>query len=70
MKTIVVTGGAGFVGSHTCKALARDGYPSFTFHNLERGHDGWSNGGRSSEVTFRNENDLSASTRGLANQSG
>ena len=26
MKTILVTGGAGFVGSHACKALARAGY--------------------------------------------
>ena len=26
MKTVLVTGGAGFVGSHACKALARAGY--------------------------------------------
>jgi nucleoside-diphosphate-sugar epimerase len=25
MKTILVTGGVGFVGSHACKALARAG---------------------------------------------
>jgi len=37
-KTILVTGGAGFVGSHTCKALARAGYIPVTFDNLERGH--------------------------------
>src|SRR3989304_2562430 len=38
MKTILVTGGAGFVGSHTCKALARAGYLPVTLDNLERGH--------------------------------
>jgi UDP-arabinose 4-epimerase len=39
MKTILVTGGAGFVGSHACKALARAGYLPVTFDNLERGHE-------------------------------
>jgi UDP-arabinose 4-epimerase len=37
-KTILVTGGAGFVGSHACKALANAGYRPVTFDNLERGH--------------------------------
>ena len=31
MKTILVTGGAGFVGSHACKALSRAGYLPVTF---------------------------------------
>jgi len=39
MKTILVTGGAGFVGSHACKALAQAGYLPVTFDNLERGHE-------------------------------
>jgi UDP-arabinose 4-epimerase len=39
MRTILVTGGAGFVGSHACKALARAGHKPVTFDNLERGHD-------------------------------
>ena len=39
MRTILVTGGAGFVGSHACKALARAGYSPVTLDNLERGHD-------------------------------
>jgi len=39
MRAILVTGGAGFVGSHACKALARAGYSPVTFDNLERGHD-------------------------------
>ena len=39
LKTILVTGGAGFVGSHACKALSRAGYLPVTFDNLERGHE-------------------------------
>ena len=38
MKNVLVTGGAGFVGSHTCKALVRAGYVPITFDNLEKGH--------------------------------
>jgi nucleoside-diphosphate-sugar epimerase len=39
MKTILVTGGAGFVGTHTCKALSLADYPPVTFDNPERGYD-------------------------------
>jgi UDP-arabinose 4-epimerase len=35
---IVVTGGAGFIGSHTCKFLARQGYEPIAFDNLSTGH--------------------------------
>jgi UDP-glucose-4-epimerase GalE len=35
---ILVTGGAGYVGSHACKALARDGYEPIVYDNLSRGH--------------------------------
>jgi len=38
MKNILVTGGAGFIGSHTCKALVQAGYTPITYDNLERGH--------------------------------
>ena len=37
-KTILVTGGAGYVGSHACKALARAGYIPVTYDSLIRGH--------------------------------
>jgi UDP-arabinose 4-epimerase len=37
--TVLVTGGAGYIGSHTCKALARDGFLPVTFDNLSRGHE-------------------------------
>jgi UDP-arabinose 4-epimerase len=39
MKNILVTGGAGYVGSHTCKALAEAGYRPVTVDNLTTGHD-------------------------------
>ena len=38
MKTILVTGGAGYVGSHACKALAQAGFTPVTYDNLSRGH--------------------------------
>jgi UDP-arabinose 4-epimerase len=38
MKTILVTGGAGYIGSHVCKALAEAGYVPVTFDNLIFGH--------------------------------
>lgn len=37
-KTILVTGGAGYIGSHACKALARAGYEPVAYDNLSRGH--------------------------------
>ena len=37
MARILVTGGAGYIGSHTCKALALAGYEPVTFDNLSTG---------------------------------
>ena len=37
MPTAVVTGGAGFLGSHLCDSLARDGYRVICLDNLETG---------------------------------
>lgn len=37
-KTILVTGGAGYIGSHACKALAGAGYHPVAYDNLGRGH--------------------------------
>lgn len=36
---ILVTGGAGYIGSHTCKALARRGDLPVTYDNLSTGHE-------------------------------
>ena len=38
-RSILVTGGAGYVGSHACKALAAAGYTPVVFDNFENGHD-------------------------------
>lgn len=35
---ILVTGGAGYIGSHTCKALAAAGYTPIVLDNLSAGH--------------------------------
>jgi NADPH:quinone reductase-like Zn-dependent oxidoreductase len=37
-KTVLVTGGAGYIGSHTCKILAQEGYQPIAFDNLSSGH--------------------------------
>jgi UDP-arabinose 4-epimerase len=38
MTAILVTGGAGYIGSHACKALAAAGYTPVTYDNLVYGH--------------------------------
>ena len=38
-ETVLVAGGAGYVGSHTCKALARAGYLPVVYDNLVSGHE-------------------------------
>ena len=40
MKSVLVTGGAGYIGSHTCKALAAAGFTPVTLDNLVYGHRG------------------------------
>lgn len=37
-KKVLVTGGAGYIGSHTCKALAEAGFLPISFDNLSMGH--------------------------------
>lgn len=39
MKAVLVTGGAGYIGSHACKALAAAGYEPVAFDNLVYGHE-------------------------------
>jgi nucleoside-diphosphate-sugar epimerase len=46
MENILVTGGAGFIGSHTCKALRRAGYNPITFDNLVGSEVGSARAGR------------------------
>ena len=37
-KNIIVTGGAGYIGAHNCKALRQAGFNPITFDNLIYGH--------------------------------
>lgn len=37
-RAVLVTGGAGYIGSHACKGLAKAGYLPITYDNLEAGH--------------------------------
>jgi UDP-arabinose 4-epimerase len=39
MKNVLVTGGAGYIGSHTCKSLALRNYNPIVYDNLSRGND-------------------------------
>jgi UDP-arabinose 4-epimerase len=38
-KAVLVTGGAGYIGSHACKALSKAGYLPVTYDSLVFGHD-------------------------------
>ncbi len=38
-KTVLVTGGAGYIGSHTCKLLDESGYTPVVYDNLVYGHE-------------------------------
>ncbi len=38
MPTILVTGGAGYIGSHVVKELLHQGYPPIIYDNLQTGH--------------------------------
>jgi UDP-glucose 4-epimerase/UDP-arabinose 4-epimerase len=39
MTTVLVVGGAGYIGSHTCKQLSRQGFAPVALDNLCRGHE-------------------------------
>ena len=38
LRRVLVTGGAGYIGSHACKRLARAGHHVVAFDNLSAGH--------------------------------
>jgi UDP-glucose-4-epimerase GalE len=38
VPAVLVTGGAGYIGSHACKALSRAGYLPVAYDNLSHGH--------------------------------
>lgn len=38
-NAVLVTGGAGYIGSHTCKLLSQQGYLPVVFDNMSTGHE-------------------------------
>ena len=38
-RSVIVVGGAGYIGSHACKALAKAGYLPVVYDNLSYGHE-------------------------------
>ncbi len=59
-KIILVTGGAGYIGSHTCKALSRAGYTPVVFDNLSKGHEHAVKWGPLHKGDIRNKDDVDA----------
>jgi UDP-arabinose 4-epimerase len=58
VQNILVTGGAGFIESQACKALAQAGYTPVSFDSIERGHRRAVKWGPLQRGDFRNEADL------------
>src|SRR5438552_3355322 len=63
-QSILVTGGAGYVGSHACKALAGAGYLPVTYDNLSRGHKEAVRWGPLVEGDLHDSSRLAAALRG------
>ena len=57
MTRILVTGGAGYIGSHTCKLLAREGFEVAVVDNLSRGHRDFVKWGPLIEADIREPNE-------------
>lgn len=62
-QTVLVTGGAGYIGSHTAKALARAGHCPVVFDNLSNGHRGAVRWGPLVEGDVRDSRAVSACMR-------
>jgi UDP-glucose-4-epimerase GalE len=65
MSRILVTGGAGYIGSHCCKALAEAGFEPVVFDNLSMGHREAVRWGPLIEGDMRDADTLSAAMREL-----
>jgi len=60
---ILVTGGAGFIGSHTCKALHKAGFVPVVFDNLSTGHEQSVKWGGLIKASLDNYDDIRAAFR-------
>jgi UDP-glucose-4-epimerase GalE len=63
MPRVLVTGGAGYIGSHCCKALAAAGFEPVVFDNLSMGHREAVRWGRLIEGDMRDSSALTAAIR-------
>lgn len=59
-ETILVAGGAGYVGSHTCLALKETGFEPVVFDNFSNGHKEFVQWGPYYEGDIRSKNDLNS----------
>ena len=57
-KNIIVTGGAGYIGSHVCKQLALEGFNPITIDNFSRGFQNWVKWGPLFETDLRDFDSL------------
>jgi UDP-arabinose 4-epimerase len=65
MRTVFVTGGAGYVGSHSCKAFDAAGWKVVTYDNLSRGWRDAVKWGPFVEGDISDENAVAAATCGF-----
>ncbi len=65
-KTVFVTGGAGYVGSHCAKAFAQAGWQVVTYDNLSRGHREFVKWGPLIEGDIRDTDKLEMSLKDVA----
>jgi UDP-glucose-4-epimerase GalE len=56
LSAILVTGGAGYVGAHACKALSQAGYLPIVVDNLSTGHEGFVRWGPLVQADVRDTN--------------
>lgn len=62
-KTIIVTGGAGYIGSHTCKMLYQVGYNPVVVDNLSTGHKSFVKWGDFENCDLRNFDQIKAALK-------
>lgn len=55
MKKVIVTGGAGYIGSHTCKLLRENNFLPVTLDNLSNGHKNFVKWGPLEVVDLKNK---------------
>ncbi|WP_298360317.1 UDP-glucose 4-epimerase GalE [uncultured Litoreibacter sp.] len=63
MTRVMVFGGAGYIGSHTCKELSEHGYDPVTFDNLSEGKAEFVKWGELIEGDIRNREQIEAACR-------